>query len=346
MASSPPPRRRASAALLIVAAPLAVTACIGANALPGASASPILARPAPPASAAAPSPGNASPCAGCFPQPPNTTWTVDVGGKPRSFVVHVPPAYDASRPTPLVLNFHGYRMSPKLEEWLTSMTGKADAAGFLLVYPEGTGSPLSFDAGGCCGDAAKEKVDDVGFTRAMLDRLEADLCVDPRRIYATGMSNGGFMSHRLACELSDRIAAVAPVAGVNVAAPCSPARAVPVLDLHGTDDPTVPYGGNPKENWPSVEATIHAWVERDGCTGPAVEILKRDDVTCVSHPRCRDGAEVELCTIRDGGHTWPGGKTIPFFLGQGHTTRTIVANDWIWDFFERHPMGGRPMGGQ
>jgi polyhydroxybutyrate depolymerase len=108
----------------------------------------------------------------------------------------------------------------------------------------------------------KNGVDDVAFTRGMLDRLEADLCVDPRRVFATGMSNGGFMSHRLACEMSDRIAAVAPVSGVNTLATCTPTRAVSVLDFHGTADPTVPYAGGTEFHWPSVEQSTSGWIAR------------------------------------------------------------------------------------
>jgi polyhydroxybutyrate depolymerase len=282
---------------------LALTGCVGGGMLPGASALPVPAR--------VPSSATLASCTGRAPQPTNTTWTVDVGGRERTFVVHVPPSYDPSKPTPLVLNFHGYLMSPKWEEWLTSMSTKSDAAGFLLVYPKGTGTPLSFNAGGCCGDAKSDDVDDVGFTRTMLDRLEADLCVDPKRVYATGMSNGGFMSHRLACEMSDRIAAIAPVAGLSTAPTCAITRAVSVLDFHGLEDPIVPYEGGTRFHWPSVNQSIDGWVARDGCVGPGVVTSIDGDVHCVRHAHCRDGAEVTLCMVLDGGHTWPGGRDIP-----------------------------------
>jgi polyhydroxybutyrate depolymerase len=268
----------------------------------------------------------------------NSTWAVEVGGRERNFVVHVPRSYDPRTPTPLVFNFHGFTMNPKLEDWLTDMAAKADAARFVVVYPAGVGSPSSFNAGSCCGDAKRDGVDDVAFTRAMLDRLEADLCIDPRRVFATGMSNGGFMAHRLACEMSDRIAAIAPVAGVNGAPTCDVTRAVPVLDFHGTSDPTVPYAGLPKEGWPSVAASTDAWVKRDGCREQGTVTLAAGSVTCETHGECRDGAEVTLCTVQGGGHTWPGGSTVPFFAGQGSTNHDVVADDLIWSFFEKHPM--------
>ena len=320
--------------LLVVAAGGGALAagCFGASSLPGASAAPVPAtRIAPPAS------GEAR-CAGRAVQPVNATWKVDVGGVERSFIVHVPRTYDPARPTPLVFNFHGYTMSPKLEDWLTDMAAKSDAAGFVLVYPKGTGSPSSFNAGVCCGDASRDHVDDVAFTRKMLDQLEADLCIDTRRVFATGMSNGGFMAHRLACEMSDRIAAVAPVAGVNGDPTCAPSRAVPILDFHGTADPTVPYAGDPARDWPSVPATTEAWVKRDGCSERAVETLATGEVRCMSHGECRSGAEVTLCTVNGGGHTWPGGASVPWIAGQGKTNHDVVADDLIWAFFEKHPM--------
>jgi polyhydroxybutyrate depolymerase len=308
--------------------------CIAANALPGASAVPVRAT-----SASLPSPGGT--CAQRARQPLNATWKVETDGKTRSFVVHVPQSYDPSKPTPLVFNFHGFTMSPKLEDWLTKMAAKSDEAGFLLVYPQGTGTETSFNGGTCCGDASSDGVDDVAFTRRMLDRLEADLCVDARRVYATGMSNGGFMSHRLACEMSDRIAAVAPVSGVNASVACNPTRAVPVLDFHGTADPTVPFEGDQARGWLSVPATIDDWARRDGCKGGGVETLARGDVRCTTYGQCRDQAEVTLCTVEGGGHTWPGGTAPPWIAGAGKTTTDVVADDLIWSFFQKHPMPAR-----
>jgi polyhydroxybutyrate depolymerase len=322
-------------AFTLVGVALALPACFGANALPGASAPPVLARPAAPSA-------SAGVCAGRQAQPVNSTWTVDVGGKTRRFVVHVPPAYSPSAPMPVVLNFHGYRMSPNLQEWLSRMSAKADSASFIVVYPEGTGSAPSFNAGICCGDAARDNVDDVAFTRAMLDALEANLCVDTRRVFAAGMSNGAFMSHRLACEVSDRIAAIAAVSGVTGVDDCAPKRAVPVLDFHGTQDPTVPYTGDPRRHFRSVLDSTRGWVSRDGCTEAPVTVLSQNDVQCVAYRGCRDHAEVELCTIDGAGHTWPGGADVPAIANQGTTTHTIVANDLIWAFFQSHPMPEPP----
>jgi polyhydroxybutyrate depolymerase len=219
------------------------------------------------------------------------------------------------------------------------MDAESDAKGFLLVYPQGTGELASWNAGACCGTAAEDGVDDVGFTRALLDALEAELCVDASRVFATGMSNGGFFSHRLGCELSDRIAAIAPVAGVMGIPTCTPARAVSVMEFHGTSDPLVPYDGDPAIGYTSVADTVAGWVKRDGCQAAPATTYSKGDATCVTYGQCTANAEVTLCTIQGGGHTWPGGTPFPLL---GATSTDISATDAMWTFFEAHPMPSGP----
>src|SRR5262249_22171023 len=153
--------------------------------------------------------------------------------------------YDRDRPTPVVLALHGATMTGPMMAWFTGLDAKADEAGFLAVYPEGTGSRLSYfwNGGVCCGAAARDGVDDVAFIRALLDDLAGAYRVAPRRVFAAGLSNGARMAYRLASELSDRIAAVACVAGTMATEACRPALAVPVLHVHGTEDEFVPFGG-------------------------------------------------------------------------------------------------------
>ena len=210
---------------------------------------------------------------------------------------------------------------------------ETDSAGFIAVHPQGTGNPASWNAGACCSPANDNMVDDVGFVRAMLDKLELDLCVDNARIYSTGMSNGGFLSHRLACELSDRIAAVAPVAGVNGVMTCTPKRPISVMHFHGTADPLVSYTGS--NGLPGAEQTVSDWAMRDHCTDSPLESFRKGDSHCITYKKCDGGAEVILCTVDNGGHTWPGGTAIP---GLGNTTTDLSATDAMWDFFLRHPM--------
>jgi len=268
-----------------------------------------------------------STCTGKAAQPRDATWMLTSGGVTRTFDVHVPASYDPAHPTPLILNFHGYSSNSWQQDLLSKMKAKSDAVGFIAVHPQGTGQTASWNAGSCCGDAVKNAVDDVGFVRAMLDRLEADLCIDAHRVFVTGMSNGGFLSHRLGCELADRIAAIAPVAGTLIVPTCTPARPMPVMHFHGTADTLVPYD--------AVPDTFAGWSTRDQCTDDATVMFEKGDVTCQAHHQCAGGAETILCTVDQGGHTWPGGFPIP---GVGKTTNNIIATDAMWDFFQKHPL--------
>lgn len=259
------------------------------------------------------------------------TLSVEHGGLTRTFVVHLPPSYDARTPTPVVLDFHGRNSTSMQQTFVSGMNALADAEGFVSVHPDGVGG--TWNAGLCCPEAMSRGIDDVGFVAAMLDALDAELCIDEARVYATGLSNGGFMSHRLACDLADRIAAIAPVAGTNVTSSCSPGRAVPVLHFHGDADAVVPYDGF--GGAASVASTMSAWATRNGCGASSAVVLERGDVTCEEWSGCRDGATVRLCTIAGGGHQWPGGFTIPGF---GHNTSDISATEEMWAFFRMHAL--------
>ncbi len=291
--------------------------------------------PSAPAEAGSPQPASSA-CTGKAALKGDLDWTIASGGLDRSVHVHVPPAYDPTKPTPVVLNFHGYTSDGVQQAAYSGMVRKSDEAGFIAVHGDGTGAQKSWNAGACCGDAMTSKVDDVALVRAILDELEAKLCVDTKRVFATGMSNGGFLSHRLACELADRIAAVAPVAGVLGVPACTPSRPVAVMHFHGTLDALVPYGGvdDGTRKFPSVEATSDGWATRNGCTGAPRTTVERDEVTCKTRDKCAGGTEVTLCTITGGGHTWPGAIPIPAF---GHTTQAIRATDAMWEFFQKHP---------
>jgi polyhydroxybutyrate depolymerase len=180
-------------------------------------------------------------------------------------------------------------------------------------------------------------VDDVGFTRAVIEDIGGQGCIDLARVYATGMSNGGFMSHRLGCEASDVIAAIAPVAGVLGLEPsaCNPERAVPIIHFHGTEDMLVAYEGGGLAESISVEDSIMGWADRNGCTDELEVTFQQGMVTCETADACEDGSAVTLCTVDGGGHCWPG-RPCPTILGSvdlGETTNDISANDAMWDFF-------------
>ncbi|RZV50172.1 MAG: hypothetical protein EX268_17605 [Deltaproteobacteria bacterium] len=257
---------------------------------------------------------------------------LEFDGMVRSYEMHVPPSYDGMTPTPLVLNFHGFTSSGLGQQESSNMDATADAEGFLAVYPNGLDQ--SWNAGLCCGRSATLGVDDVGFTRAVIEDLSARGCIDPSRVYATGMSNGGFFSHRLACEAADVIAAVAPVAGVLALDPatCTPSRPISILHLHGTGDPLVRYDGGGLADSPSVESSIAGWLDRNGCTGEPTVTFQNGSATCETTDDCDGDASVTLCTIEGAGHCWPG-QPCRVLGDLGESTTDIDANEAIWRMF-------------
>jgi polyhydroxybutyrate depolymerase len=276
-------------------------------------------------------------CSGKSAQPLNSTWTLHVGGVDRRVQAHVPAAYDVTKPTSLILNFHGYTSNGGQQAAVSGMSSRSDKAGYVVLYPEGTGNPSGFNGGGCCGMAASRMVDDIGFTRAIIDEAKSRLCIDDKRVFAAGFSNGGFMSQRIACELGDRVAAIAAVSAplaLPAGETCKPARPIPVLTFHGTSDNTVPYPGDSGSGWPSATTSFAGWAMRDGCTDAApAQTYQKGDVTCLTYQHCGGGAEVTLCTVQGGGHAWPG-SVIPL----PGTTQNINASDTMWAFFEAHPL--------
>lgn len=274
---------------------------------------------------------------------------VTVGTLDRTYRVHVPPAYDAAVPTPVVVIFHGGGGNAAKMARFSGLDDKADEAGFLAVYPEGTGrfGIHTFNGGNCCGYAMRYGIDDIEFTRRLLDDLAERANVDPKRVYATGMSNGAIMTYLVASELADRFAAVAPVSGPMGTETCDPSRPVPILHFHGTADENARFEGGKGvgvsgTDFYSVQHSLDAWVAANGCeTVPVAEELpdRFDDGTRVvrkTYGSGRDGSEVVLILIEGGGHTWPGRETRLKFLGR--STREISANDLLWDFFVAHPM--------
>jgi polyhydroxybutyrate depolymerase len=251
---------------------------------------------------------------------------------------------------PVVLAFHGGGANADNMVFFSGLSEKANEAGFIVVYPNGTGRlqrMLTFNAGNCCGFAAASNADDVAFTRCLLDDLESVANVDRRRVYATGMSNGAMMAYRVASELSDRIAAIAPVAGPMGTSECNPARPVSVMHFHGDSDEFAPFKGG-KGRGPSgtdfysVQHSIDTWVAVNGCraTPTTTPLPDREDDGTVVRKVCYDsgeeGAEVVIVVIEGGGHTWPGRE--PRMQSLGVSTRDVSANDMMWEFFEQHPM--------
>jgi polyhydroxybutyrate depolymerase len=283
--------------------------------------------------------------------PGDYTRSLPVGKRTRTYVLHIPRSYDGSKPFPVVLAFHGGASNAEQMVDFCGLNEKADQAGFLVVYPNGTGrseKALTWNGGNCCGYAVLNKVDDVAFVRALLDDLAGVATINPRRVYATGMSNGAIMAYRLASELSERIAAIAPVSGPMGTEQCHPRRPVSVLHFHGTDDEFAPFNGGKGAksvsgtDFYSVAHSIHAWVKANGCPDQPREDRWPDKsrdgtrITCKTYGPGKEGAEVVLVIIDGGGHTWPGREPRVRLLGK--STKNISANDLMWDFFEKHPM--------
>lgn len=276
--------------------------------------------------------------------PPGTTEGSITASRERTFRVHVPPSYEAGKPMPVVLMFHGGGGSAEqLQEASAQMDVIADREGFITIYPNGTGAFATWNGGICCGRAVQDEIDDVAFVGALLDHLEAEVCVDKKRIFSSGMSNGGIMSHRLGCELSERIAAIAPVAGTIGVTDCTPTRPVPVMHIHGTDDGYVPWNGGvacdlPVEPFISVPTTIDNWLTINGCDGTSSEAFTEGNGTCTAYDGCE--APVVLCTIEGGGHSWPGGEPNADILNcpeDGPQSETFSASEAAWQFFAENP---------
>ena len=276
------------------------------------------------------------------------------GGLERTYSVHICSSYDRSRPTPLVIVLHGGGGTGQGMPKLSGFNAVADKENFIIAYPDGFEKHWN-DGRGIQWQSHIENTDDVGFISALIDHLSDELNIDARRVYVTGVSNGGMMSHRLGCELAQKIAAISPVVSnipVNMAPVWSPPRPVPVLIINGTDDPLVPWDGGDIHFGKtklgevlSVADTVKFWVEKDQCSSSPVitQLPDKDpaDGTTVRkevYGGCEDGAEVVLYAIEGGGHTWPGGLQYLPESVIGKTSREFNASEVIWQFFKAHPM--------
>jgi polyhydroxybutyrate depolymerase len=273
--------------------------------------------------------------------------SIESGGIVRSYQVHVP-ARKASQALPLVLVLHGGRGDGTGMRSLTGMDSSADAAGFIVVYPDGVQKNWSDGRG--TTDSEKVGVNDVVFLSSLAQRLSSELNADPKRIYATGISNGGFMSARLACDASNVFAAVAVVAATipeNVRTNCKPSRAVPFMMIHGTADSFVLEAGGTMTKGDggviaSTTQTVAVWRDLNKCSSVAVktDINPANDGTSIGLERytgCDSGSEVAFYRVTNGGHTWPGGSQYLPVILVGKTSRDLNASDTILAFFKSHP---------
>jgi len=256
-----------------------------------------------------------------------------VEGVDRTYLLYVPASYRGEAPAAIVFDFHGFGSSAAQQIAYGNFRPLADRDGFIVVAPDGQGMPRHFTLLG----PGPGEVDDVTMTLALLDHLEATLCVDAGRVYGAGMSNGGAFSAILACRAADRFSAVAAVAAVVLLPGCA-GRPVPVVAFQGTADPIVPFGGGTvrccgSPQIPAASDTMQQWADHDGCAAPT-ESHPSPSITQRAWGGCTDGADVVFYVVDGGGHTWPGSAFDVAALGA--TTKEIDASDTIWTFFKAH----------
>ena len=277
------------------------------------------------------------------------TDSINVDGLERSYLLNLPPDYYSGNNFSLVIALHGGGGSAAQFESSSLLTQKADAAGFIIVYPNGVKSDgvlkaQTWNAGACCDYAAANNIDDVNFIRQLIRTLLVKYKINPRKVYATGHSNGGMMCYRLACELSDKIAAVAVNACTMVTTEtCNPTRPMPVLHMHSVKDEHVPYlggqgGGIGTVNLrlAPVDSVLNVFSSFSRCVNTGEVITSNNNYTFTQWSGCDNEVSIKLYLTQDGGHAWPGG--LPG-SGMADTPSTaIVANDLLWDFFQQYQL--------
>jgi polyhydroxybutyrate depolymerase len=288
--------------------------------------------------------------------------TTTSGGAERWYFRHLPPSYDGTEPTPVVLDLHGYAEGAAVHVKMSDLSTYGDQQGFITITPQGSGTSVPR------WDTALDSPD-LDFIGKVLDDADDTLCVDKNRVFVTGLSNGAFLTSAVACRYADRVAAAAPVAGIRDIDGCDPSRPVPVVAFHGTADTFVSYDGglgSSVANLPSPDgkgtigqagattttapgtpkpATIEDitadWAKRNGCSAKKTETKVASDVTLLAWS-CPKGDEAELYRVEGGGHSWPGSefsKQVASVVGK--TTESISANEIMWKFFQEHPLQGR-----
>lgn len=262
----------------------------------------------------------------------------------RTYLLHLPTNYDGTEELPLIIAIHGGFGNAYNMQNMSQLSVKANQENFIVVYPEGVEGGLlnasSWNAGWCCGFASNSNVDDVGFINALIDSLSDDFSIDLNRVYATGMSNGGFMSYRLACELSHKIAAIAPVSASMAMEACTPTRPVPVISFHSYLDSSVPHDGGQGDgvsnhyNSPQ-DSVMNAWGQLNSCQNQQDTIIDNADYKFIEWSECDCQSKVEFYITEDGGHSWHGGNST--IIGDDPST-VINASDLMWEFFQNYSL--------
>ena len=267
-------------------------------------------------------------------KPGNTTLMIQSGGAARSYILHVPPKYDGKTRLPLVIDMHGKGDTAAHQITWSGWREKADAVGLVVIYPQGIGNSWNGGPPGCptlqccCQPAQDQKIDDAGFIRSVVTKTAQDGCIDLKRVYATGLSNGGIMSQWLACDAADMFAAVAPVSGPNQI-DCKPSRPISVVLYRGLMDSGVLYnGGNSSPTghvWPSAMADFAKWGDLDGCTDAPMPMPMHS--VCQIRSKCMGAVEIVLCS-----------PNAPHNLYGTAMSQGVAVADVAWEVFQRHSL--------
>lgn len=309
-------------------------------------------------------------------KPGDYNLTLEHDGLIRKYRVHLPPQYDSENKLAVILAFHGFSGNSEEAPDFFELDAKSDNEGFIVIYPEGTGITVlgrlfgSWNVWNCCNPARKNNIDDIGFIRKLISKIEVYFEVDNNRIYATGMSNGSQLSYKIGCELSDKIAAIAPVSSMDYSQECS-GEPVPIISFQGTKDKCSLWEGGDcgkcssgfvdslggvnldfgSRQCLSIEDYVDKWRKRNGCSEEKEIVYQNNSATCYAYKNCL--ADMTFCKIEGMGHAWPGRNTpsspsckknpaglmcqrwIDFIEGTPNVD--ISANDMMWDFFKNHP---------
>lgn len=282
--------------------------------------------------------------------------TLAVGDEQRTYLLTTPTAHDGTTPLPLVLDFHGLGEGSTVHARMSNYSPLAEREGFVVAFPEGRFQPARWDL-------RPEETTDLAFVDGLLDTLGAELCLDTSRVYATGLSYGAVMTSFLACQRSDRFAAFAPVAGINLLG-CTPPRPVPVITFHGSADPILRFDGGlgaipgvtpgaldpsgptttappPDLDGPGYPATVRTWASNNGCDPTPATTQVTDEVLHLVYP-CPPGQDVEFYVVLGGGHAWPGSEFSRSIASVvGYTTFDIDATELGWQFLRRFRLPSR-----
>jgi len=283
--------------------------------------------------------------------PPDTEFrissTMVVDGRTRSYTVNLPPNYYEASNFSVVIALHGGGGSGDQFETSSKLTLKANASTFIVVYPDGVKSPgilgvQTWNAGACCNYARDNNINDVKYISELIDKLVIDFKINPKKVYATGHSNGGMLAYRLACEIPHKISAIAPNAATMVITqPCATTRPVPILHMHSILDQNVPYTGGvgtgvSQTYNPPIDSVLHVWQLKNQCAQPAKVVVANSNYRFTKWYDCINNVSIHYYLTKDGGHAWPGG--LPGGPNSDVPSTAINANDLMWDFFQQYQL--------